>query len=165
DLWQNREPRKRISIESVSLPGHSVPRDGLVSDYLHRHDHAVATEFVCRRDAVVHKFPLSIDGEFERTDQVALIHHLNFIIARVFAEQIHRPEDAFGPVWGFVPRQDAVEGALPTRPNELACRRGGLCRVVLHLRGGTVRLAHLRTVVENLADFLPAVEEMRLGEP
>src|SRR5438552_1485035 len=80
------EAGQRISVERVRLPGHSVPWAIRVSDYLHRHDDAIGAKLVSSGNAIVNKFPLSIDGEFERTDQVSLIHHLDFVIARIFVE-------------------------------------------------------------------------------
>src|SRR5438034_514838 len=53
---------QRISIESVSLPRHSVPR-ALVADHLDRHDHAIAAQFVGAGDAVI-KASIGIHCEF-----------------------------------------------------------------------------------------------------
>src|SRR2546423_15713109 len=43
---RRREARERVAVERFVLPGRLVPRPVLISDYLHRHDEAVAAEFV-----------------------------------------------------------------------------------------------------------------------
>src|SRR5207237_6575543 len=108
---------QRIAVEGIRLPRRSIPRAILISDYLYRHDHAIGAELVGGGDAVVHKLAFDIDRKFERTDKVGLINDLDFVIARVFAEQIEAAEQSFVLVPCLIPRQHVEEGAFPTRPN------------------------------------------------
>jgi hypothetical protein len=90
-LGRRREARQRVSIERFSLPCRLVPCPILIADDLDRHDDAVAAELIGGGDAIV-EFSVSAGRELDRARQVILPKHLEFVIARIRAEQIERPK-------------------------------------------------------------------------